>query len=226
MSKKSTAHEQRFSKFEQFVIDNQRILSYVAGAILLVVAGYFGWKRFIVEPKEKEAETLIYPAQIYFENDSLEKALYGDSVNYGFIDIADEYGITKTGNLASYYSGIILLKLGKYEEAIDYLKDFKSDSKIIQPMAYGAIGDAYVQLQDYDKAADYYQKAVDSDPNKFTAPLYLKKAGLVLEEMGDYDEAKEMYQKIKDDYPDTQEATDIEKYIGRVEAKLFTKNNS
>jgi len=52
----------------------------------------------------------MFFAEQYFEKDSLKLAMNGDGTNPGFIQIIDEYGSTKSGNLARYYLGICYLK--------------------------------------------------------------------------------------------------------------------
>jgi len=76
-------------------------------------------------------------AQKYFEQDSLNKALNGDGQNPGFLDIIDEYSMTNASNLANYYTGLIFLKQGKYQDAINYLEKFDSDDEFVGPMATG-----------------------------------------------------------------------------------------
>jgi tetratricopeptide (TPR) repeat protein len=87
-------------------------------------------------------------------------------------------------------------------------------------MALGAIGDAYSQLKQYDEAASYDMKAAAKDDNKFTAPRYYKKAGLVYEELKKYQDAVNAYQTVKDKFPNTYEFNKIDAYIQRAQAKL------
>ena len=47
--------------------------------------------------------------------------------------------------------------------------------------------------------------------------MFYKKAGLVYEDQKEYGNALEMYTKIKKDFAEAPEATDIDKYIARVE---------
>lgn len=126
----------------------------------------------------------MWMAEQYFAKDSFNLALNGDGNYLGFLDIIEEYSITKSANLANYYTGISYLHLGQYENAIEYLKQFESNDKMIAPIAYGAIGDAYVELENTDEALVFYKKAVTSSENDFTAPIYLMKIGLVQEKMG------------------------------------------
>lgn len=163
----------------------------------------------------------MWMAEQYFARDSFNLALNGDGNYLGFLDIIEEYGITKSANLANYYAGISYLHLGEFETAIEYLKQFESDDKMVAPVAYGAIGDAYVELEDLDEALIFYKKAVNSSENEFTTPIYLMKVGFVHEQNGDYDKALEAYKRIEKEFPNTAEGRQIEKYIARVE--VFVK---
>ena len=211
--------EESLTRTEQFIVNNQKVISIVVGVIVVAILAYFGFQRYYQQPKTKEAQEQMFMAQKYFESDSLDKALYGDGNSLGFIDITDEYSFTKPGNLANYYAGISFLKKGEYNQAIDYLGDFESDDHILGPMAIGATGDAYLELGDTEKAASYYIDAADKVDNDFTSPLFLFKAGQVYEIMGDYDGAIDVYTRIKDDYPRSNEGRTIDKYIARAETK-------
>jgi len=204
---------------EQFIEDNQKILTYVAIAIVALVAGFFGFKKFYMSPKEKEAQSQIFVAEQYFEKDSFNMALNGDGSNLGFLQVIDEYGITKTAKLAEYYAGICYYKLNNYQSAIEHLKKFKSKDKLVAPIAMGVIGDANLEMGNKDAAADYYLKAANLTDNDFTTPIYLMKAGGVFELLGKYKQALEQYQQIKDKYPTTMEGRQIDKYITRAQIK-------
>ena len=227
MSKKKKAvNETRFesvenalSKTEQYIEENQKSLTIIVAVIAVLVAVYLGYKKFYLAPTEKEAQAEMYVAQKYFEADSFRLALNGDGSYLGFLDIIDDYGATKSANLAQYYAGICYLKLGDYETAIEELKKFDANDVMVATIALGAIGDAYVELGELKEGLSFYLKAAARKKNDFTTPIYLKKAGLVYEEMGDYEKALEMYRNVEREYPGSQEAFDIDKYITAVEVK-------
>lgn len=213
--KNISAVEEALSNTEHFIEKNQKIIMYVVAAIVIIIGGYMIFKKFYLAPKEEEAQKQIFWAERYFEKDSLDLALNGDGVNLGFLDIIDEYGITKTANLAHYYAGICLLKQGQYDEAIDYLEDFDSDDQLVGPMAEGAIGDANMELGDNDQALEHYLKAANMQDNQFSTPMFLMKAGWTYEIMGNYEEALKLYERIRTDYYKSVEWREIEKYIAR-----------
>ena len=207
--------EETLTKTEQYIEDNQKSLTVIVGAIVAIVAIYLGFTNFYLEPLEQEAHADMYMAEIYFEKDSFNLALNGDGQYLGFLDIADEYSLTNTGNLANYYAGLCYLHTAQFEDAIEYLSDFSSDDIILSTLALGCIGDAYLELEDNSRALKYYEKAADNASNDFTTPRYLMKQAIVLEMDEEYEDALEMYNQIKEDYSKSQIAQDIDKYIAR-----------
>lgn len=225
MSKKDSKNEELivdveevYSRTETFVEENKNTLTGIVALIVIIVGGYFAYQNFYVLPMEEEAQIEFFNAEKNFKKDSLNLAIYGDGLNPGFIEIADEYSGTKVGNLAHYYLGASYLKLGQFESAISELEDFSSEDYMLGTMALGMIGDAYMELGDLNKAVSYYDKAANRKSNEFSSPIYLMKAGRTYELIGNYNEAVERYETIKDDFPKSSEAGDIEKMIARAES--------
>jgi len=196
-------------------------ITYGLGGIVVLLIAFYLYKNYFLKKKETEAQNMIFMAQDYFGKDSFELALNGKEESfYGFLDIIDDYKMTKTGRLARYYAGVCYMRTGDYEEALKHLKKFRTTSKLLKPVAIGLIGDAYSELESYNKAAKYYMKAAKSVSNKLTTPHYLSKAALVYEEMGSNKKALAAYEKLKKDFPESQEAMNADKYIGRIKARL------
>jgi len=205
-------------KVEDFYHKNKKQITYALIAIVVIIGGYVGYKKLYIEPMEVEAQKEIFRAQQFFEIDSFNLALKGNDKFKGFEDIAHDYSASKVGNLAHYYAGICLLRTGKFQEAIDQLEDFKSDNKLVAPLATGAIGDAYVELNDLDKGVKYYMKAAKMSKNELTSPIFYKKAGQVYEEKKQYSDAVDVYTIIKKDFATSKEGQDIDKYIAKATA--------
>ena len=210
------------ANLERWIKNNGKIVGIAVGIVILIPLGYLGYKKYILEPKETAAYAAMFPAEQLFAQDNYEAALNGDANTNttGFLSIIDEYGGTKASNLAHYYAGISYLKLGKYSEAIEQLEDFSSDDILVSSVAYGATGDAYRELGDSQNAVKNYEKAANENPNNFTSPIYLKKAGLTYEDdLQDLDKALACFQKIEREYPNTREGQEMMKYILQVKAK-------
>jgi len=210
------------SKTEDWVAKNQKIIIGLVAGIAVATIGYLAYQKFIEAPKQDEAATEMFVAQQNFQkatdgvaSDSLYKlALNGSEGKFGFIKIADEYSGTDAGNLANYYAGMAYLNTGKFDEAIKYLGDFKSEDLILSALAKGAIGDAYSQKNQQKEALDYYVKAAESNKNDFTTPRFLLKAGKTAIALGQKQDALKYLTDIKENYDTTPEAASVDALIG------------
>lgn len=213
------ALEGRLEDVGDFFQQNRNIVLGVLGGIVLLALGYFGY-RFYISSQDETAQVEMFPSVYQLEADSLKKALNGDGKSTGLLSVADNYGATPAGNLADFYSGLALLKQGKYDEAIEHLKNFSSSDLLVQARAYALIGDAYVEKKSYDEAADYYQKAADYKPNKYFTPGYLMKLAITFEQAKETDKAIEAYNDIIEKYPQSAEAVNAKKYKSELEASV------
>ena len=209
--------EEALTKTEQYIEDNQKSLMLIVGVIIGIIALYIGYDKLYMEPLEREAQSEIYMAELYFQKDSFNIALNGDGQYSGFLDVSDDYSNTKAGQLANYYAGLCYLYTNQYEDAIDYLSDFNSDNITLSTLALGCIGDAYVELGEKDKALDYYREASDYDDNDFTRPRFLMKEAAIHEFNEDFEDAMDIYKIIQNEYKTSREAEHIDKYISRAE---------
>ncbi len=205
---------------QDFLDHNQRYIFGGLTLIVLIIGGYLAYNNFYKKPRQASAMEQMYQAQVQFERDSFALALTNPGGGYeGFLDIVDNYKGTAAANTAKYYAGICYLYLGKYEAAVDYLRDFNAKGDVTPIMKYGALGDAYSELGEFDKALDYYERAVRQKDTGILTAYYLKKLGLLHERNGSFEEAAEAYRQIKEEFPNTPDGRDIEKYITRAEAQ-------
>ncbi len=228
MAKKNTKEEEEiivdveevYSKTEEFIHKHQVQLLGGVAVIVFLILGYFSFQKFYLAPLEEEAQSQMFVAEQYFQKDSFNLALNGDATYIGFLDIADQYGLTNAGNLAHYYAGISHLRLGQFEEAIAHLKEFDSDDVMLSAIALGAQGDAHMELGDAAQALSLYEKAAKSNENEFTTPIYLMKAGLAAEKLEKFDQAVAFYGRLKTDFPTSNEGRNAEKYLARAQTLL------
>lgn len=208
------------TKATGFYEQNQKIILGVLGALVLIVGGWFIYTNMIQQPKEEKAMAQMWMAQNQFEQDSFQQALENPGGGHaGLLQIIKDYGGTKAGNLAHYYAGVSYLNLGNYESALSHLSDFKADGVIGPVMKFGTMGDAYSELNQMDKAKEFYEKAAAASDNELLTPYYLKKLALLHESQNANDKALEIYRRIKSKYPNSNEALSIDKYIARAEAR-------
>jgi predicted negative regulator of RcsB-dependent stress response len=191
--------------------------SYVLLAIVVIIGGYLAYRSFVSEPKEQAATEAMFHAEEYYRLDSTRQALSGDNINAGFLKIISKYSGTKAANLASFYAGSCYLKIGDFNNAVKYLKDFSTPVKQLQERAYGLLGDAYSEQNQKEAAADQYKKAgTFFEKDELLSPEYLFRSGYLYESMGKTQDAIAMYKLIKDKYPTSQRGADIDKYLARL----------
>lgn len=220
--------KETYNRFEQWFNNNRKMVYIVLGSIAGVIALFVGYTKFYQEPRTKKAYAEMRFAEYTFAKyisapeklDSLKLALNGDKVHKGFLQIISSYSGTGASNLAHAYAGIIYMRDRKFKEATEQLEKFDGKDQIVSPEITGLLGDAYSELNDFDKALDYYKKAAYANDNMFTSPVFLKRAGQLSEKLKKYDDAKKYYDEIKLKYQGTTEAQDIDKYIARVETEL------
>ena len=211
---------------EAFFMKFKKAILIAVAAIIVVIAGVFLYISQISGPREEKASTALSKGQTYFNNEMFEQAVNGDGAGFvGFAKLADEYSGTKAGNLANLYAGLCYANLGKWAEAQKSLDAFSTEGdQMISPASQAALGDAYAHLNQLDKAVDAFKKAADmadskaeDDTNNSLSPIFLIKAGEVLESQGKKDEALKIYQDIKKKYVNSMlvQSAEIDKYIER-----------
>jgi tetratricopeptide (TPR) repeat protein len=213
--------QQEQHPFLDFVKKNQKALTYTLVLAIVLIGGYFGYAELYQKPREAKAADALFMAEKYFANDSSSYVLNGDGAgSKGVLYIIKEFSGTKAANLSKYYAGISYFRLNDFNKSIEYLKDFSTDAKQVQAIAYGTLGDASAELKKTDDAVSYYKKAGEYFPeDEVISSEYLFRAAAFLELNGKNEEAVELYSKIKSKYPKTEKGFNADKYINRLKVQ-------
>ena len=156
---------------------------------------------------------------------SLLKALNGDGKHLGFKNIIDQYSdglLNDTStivNVCKYYAGVASLRLGKIDDAIDYLEDYNAKDYYTKSITLMCLGDAYVEKGDNKKAIKLYLKSADTNPNETTTPNALFKAGMCYLMLEQKDMAADCFKRIKKEYPMSPESQNIDTFIDIAKSK-------
>ena len=208
--------EQALSTSEAFIEKYQRQILISVGIVIAMVLIILSVRNFYLQPRAIAAENEMHTAQMFFANGNFERALNGDDfTTIGFRAIASDFRMTPSGNLAAAYAGICYFRLGDFHNAIKFLSRFNGRDSYLAASVIGLIGDSYVELGEVSRAIGYFERAANMG-NDIMSPIFLKKAGLAHESLGNLTRAARSFQKIKDSFPNSQEASDIDKYIARV----------
>ena len=202
--------EQQVAKTEAFFEKNKKMVMGCLAAVIIIIAGIILFNNYYLTPRANEASTELAKSQQLFEQQQYDKALEG------FKKVAADYSSTDAGNLANLYVGICQANLGKWQEAVNALETFSGKGdQMISPAAEGALGDAYANLNQLDKAVEHMKKAAKMADNNTLSPIYLIKAGEILESQGKKAEALELYKQVKEKYVNSMQYQTIDKYIER-----------
>ena len=190
-------------------------------AIVAIIGAIIGWNSYSNSRNEKASTALAHSQELFMMQD-FAKALNGDSLGTpGFKQIASDYSGTKAGNLANLYAGLCLAKQDKWEEAVKYLNSFSpQDDMMVSPLAVVAMGDAYANVKQIDKAIEAFKKAANmadkgskSGVNNTVSPIALQKAAILLIDQKKDAEALEIFKTIKSKYLGSAAQQDVDKYI-------------
>ncbi|MDD4141391.1 MAG: tetratricopeptide repeat protein [Bacteroidales bacterium] len=211
-------NEPTTSKSNVFFEKNSKILTIILSVIVVLLLAFFIVQRYYLIPRESKAQEEVFMAQRAFGEDNFDIALNGDGNYLGFLGILDSYKGTKTAKMAYYYIGISYLRLGEYENAIEYLSKFNVKGHYIYALSRAAIGDAYLELDNVKEAISYYKKAADYESNTLLTPEFLKKLAYAYEMDGNNAKALATYKQIIKDYPKANIKNEVNRSIGKLEA--------
>jgi len=211
-------NEAVIAKAKDFWTRYSKVLIITSVAVIIVAGGYLGYKYFYKAPEEVKAADYMYKAEEYYRMDSARLALNGDGLNPGFIKVISRYGGTEKGELARFYAGDCYLKLGDYPNAIKYLKEFSTSSKLVQARAYKLLGDAYADQAKNSDAFDYYKKAAGHfEEDNINSPEYLFLAAYFADKvLKNSEEAISLFKKLKEKYPNTEKGFEADKYLAQL----------
>ncbi len=207
-----------YTKTELFFDKNKNVVTGAVVAVLVVVGGILGYKKFVAEPNAQKAQDMVWKAQYWFEIDSLDLAVSGDGSFYGFQQVADEFGSTPAGEVSKFYLGVISQEKGEWETALNYYKDADLDDEVLSVMAVGNQGDVLVELGRADEAVSQFEKAANMVRSEYTTPMFLMKAGILYRQKNDHRNAAKCFGRITTDFPTAPDAQNAKKYAAYAEA--------
>ena len=197
------------------IADNKKIILIALGIILVVGAFVMSYLFIYKNPHVEKAFEAYNGIETQALNDSTAAAQY--------MMVADQYKGDDAGKLAALSAGESLYNQGRYEEAAEYLKRFSSNDDILDANVLVLTGDCYVNLEKYDEAISYYQKAVrKANNNPQIVPRVLLKEANVYDAQGNYGKALKCYEQIKEQYPEFKlgNGMEMDAYIAREIARM------
>ncbi len=200
-----------------FVEDNRKLLLGIVGGIVLLallVVAFLAWRS---SQSDKAAAALAAPVELY-EQGQYEQALADQGDQKGLLSLADDYGSTAEGNLAHYYAGDALYRLGRLDEALEQFEAYDGDDTFLEAGALAGQAAIHESRDNFARAAALYREAADAYPNPSVAPGYYLGALRNYARAGNADEAQAIYQILQSRFADAPEVQDAEYYLGQLDA--------
>jgi tetratricopeptide (TPR) repeat protein len=186
-------------------------------AVVIAVLAFVGYTLYQVGQSD-EAAAHLGAIVFSYEQGRYEEALDGTVDKIGLVEIVGRYGSTDDGNLARYYAGDALYRLGRKDEALKYFEAFDKDDNYLGASAYAAEAAIHEDLGRTEEAADLYYRAAMFYDNALIGPEYLLSAARNYEAVGDYSSARDMYRLIETRYPDSDVAGGLDLLVARLDA--------
>jgi tetratricopeptide (TPR) repeat protein len=217
---------------KDFLTTYSKPIIYAVTALVLLAGGWYGYKKLVKEPKEKNAAEAIFSAENLFDKMS-NAAFSKDSVNIvlnggtldgakvtGLLSVISKFGGTASANRANYIVGATYLQIKEFDKAIKYLNDFSANGAYQTDIKKNImLGHAYAELKKSDDAFSAYKKAtaINTKDEALTADALLIAAAYA-ETLGKAKDAIELYQNAKDNYPNFQAVQngDVDKYLAKL----------
>ena len=197
------------------IASNKKGLLIILGIVLVVAAFTMSYLFIYKNPHIDKAFEEYNAVSITATDDSIAAEQYKE--------VANRYKGDTAGKLAALSAAEILYSRGDYQQAAEYLEKFSSDDPILESNALILLGDCYVNMDSFDTALSYYQKAIrKAGGNPQIVPRVLLKEANIYDAQRNFQKALECYTSIKENYPEFRFGNnlDVDAYIARENARL------
>ncbi len=218
--KKDEIREKFVHGFES-VASHQQALWLVVTAALVVALAIFGWNSYARRQTAKASAALddamqIFQARIRTPQEQAEpgEITYLDEknkftdANKKFIEVANQYGRTKPGQVARYYAALSEVQLKQYGDAEKNLSQIISGGdESLAGLAKFELAGVYLQENKGAQAVELYKQLSDK-------PSVLVPKPMAMLALADYyrktdpAQAAKLYNQIKQDFPDAAQEAD------------------
>ncbi len=227
--KKDEIREKFVSGFESLASHQQALWVGVVAALVVVLA-VFGWNSYARRQTAKASAALddatkIFQARIRAPGEPAdpvevtyldEKNKYADA-DKKFLQVANEYGRTKPGQVARYYAALSEVQLKQYGEAEKNLSQVISGGdENLAGLAKFQLAEVYRQENKGAQAVDLYKQLSDK-PSLFVPKPMAMLALADYYRKTDPAQAAKLYNQIKQEFPDA--AQDAEQGLELLNSK-------
>lgn len=211
----------KYFETRTWIEEHRRLAGYIIAAPIVLAALWFWWSQKTAEWNES-ATTQLAKVQLYYDQGNYDQAINGvvQEGTQGLKAIVDEYGNTRTGELARFYLANSYFALGNYDKALECYKEVSVSDKLISASALAGIAACYEAKGNHDEAGGYFEKAASKDMSGIQAPDNLRNAATNFAAAGKNEKAVELLKTLKKEFPNAPAARDIDRYIAEYTSGL------
>ncbi len=203
----------------EYLKNNRRIVSgTITGVVIAVIA-------VVIFMNNRRSNNTNAAAELsgtlnLFDGGAYQVAINGDPTRNitGLKSIVENYGSSESGEQAKIYLADSYYYLGDYDNAMKYFKDYDGNDKFLQASAYAGEAEVYEARGNFEKAAEYYDRAASRDSKNFLTPQYLVGAARNYIKIGKKDRAVELLKRVQKNFANSPYAGNVDFYMA--EAKL------
>ncbi len=206
-----------YFKAQNLLVDYKRHIGVVVlGAVVLLVAGVIYYNNRLANEQKAAAE--LGKVFTYYDGGSYKLAIDGipEKNVLGLKSIADNYGSTPSGELATFYLGSAYYMMNDYENALKYYQEFDTSDKLLKASGLSGIAACYELKGKYAEAAKYFERAARISAGGLLTSENLRNAARNYALAGEKERAVEIYEEIRRDFPGTPAAREAEQSLAEL----------
>jgi predicted negative regulator of RcsB-dependent stress response len=199
-----------------WVVERGRLISYVAGGVLVLVAVVVFWRESVARKNER-AEAALGTAQSAFYSGNMTLA------KSDLEKLITRYPGTAGGTQATILLAQILYGEGKHDDGINRLTAAAATSPShFAPAVEELIASGYADTKRYDQAVEHLNRAAEKAPFAADKAIYRAESARLLALAGKPAEARKIWQSLADD-PESPVANEARVRMGELDAKAAAK---
>jgi len=158
---------------------------------------------------------MLAKVALYWDKGEYDLAINGvpQEGTQGLQAIVDEYGSTKTGQLAKLYLANSYYAIKNYDKALEYYDDISVSDKLISASALAGVAACYERKEIWAKQLPILRKLHRKNMTPMQAPENLQRSAVNYAAVGKKEKAVELLQTLKKEFPLSTFAREVDRFI-------------
>lgn len=206
-----------YFKAQTWYDENRKRISTVGGVFIVLALALWFYSNNVRANNER-ATTDLAKVFTYYDNGQYLIAINGipEKNIAGLQTVVENYGSTKSGNLAKFYLANAYYNTQDFDKALEYFRDYSGNNPLLEVSALSGAGACYEAKGEYMKAAEYFERAALKNSDDPNAADNLVNAARNFGRAGEKERAVDLLKKVKKEHPSSTAARDVERYIAEV----------